>query len=104
NATINDLCASVQQAIIDTLIKKTLKAAEKYQVQAVLLSGGVAANETLRKQLELAAKASPLDPKIFAPTKYLCTDNAAMIAAATFYNYQPIPWQDVTADPELYFE
>jgi len=45
-----------------------------------------------------------LTTKVFAPQKFLCTDNAAMIAAAAYFNYHPIPWQEVTADPELYFE
>lgn len=100
---INDICAGVQRAISSVLIKKTLKAAQEYKVKSILLSGGVAANQTLRNQFELDARRYPLDAKIFVPTKSLCTDNGAMIAAAAAYNFHPIPWQEITADPELYY-
>lgn len=96
NETIADIAASVQQAIIDVLISKTLRAAQKYQARSILLSGGVAANQKLRDEFELNAK-------IFAPQKSLCTDNAAMIAAAAFFNYTPSSWKKTTANPELYF-
>lgn len=99
-----DICRGTQDAISDVLVKKTLKAATEYNIKTILLSGGVAANETLRKQLELTARRSLLDAKIFAPQKSLCTDNAAMIAAAAAYNFHPVPWQEITANPELYFD
>jgi N6-L-threonylcarbamoyladenine synthase len=41
--------------------------------------------------------------KIFVPQKSLCTDNGAMIAAAAAFNFQPVPWQKITANPGLYF-
>lgn len=103
NVTISDLSASLQQAIIDVLVTKTLKAAEKYSVKSILLSGGVAANQKLREEFELNAKRYLLDAKFFAPAKNLCTDNAAMIASAAFFNFKPIPWRKIVADPELYF-
>lgn len=103
NSTISDLAASAQAAIIDVLIKKTLRAAEKYQVKSILLSGGVAANELLRHTMEQKTKDQGLTAAIFAPQKSLCTDNGAMIAAAALYNYHPVPWQEVTVDPELYY-
>lgn len=95
--TIADLAASVQQAVIDVLVTKTIRATEKFNARSIVLSGGVAANQALRDQFELNAA-------IFAPQKFLCTDNAAMIAAAAFYNYKEIPWQKIRADPELYFD
>lgn len=104
NETIADLSACVQQAIIDVLITKTLKAAQKYKVKSILLGGGVAANQKLRNELKLNAKRYTLNAKIFAPEKKLCTDNAAMIAVAASFNYKPVPWQKLTANPELYFE
>lgn len=97
-----DLSASTQQAIIDVLIKKTLKAAEKYQVKSILLSGGVAANQTLKKQFKV--QSAKFKVELFVPDKQLCTDNAAMIASAAFFNYKEIPWEKVTANPELYFD
>ena len=102
--TISDLCASVQKAIIDVLVKKTVQAAQKYKVKSVLLGGGVAANHKLRTELESSIIHSKSSMKLFAPAKSLCTDNAAMIAAAAFFNYKPTSWQKITANPELYFD
>lgn len=102
--TINNLCASVQQAITDVLIKKTIKAAQKYNVKSILLCGGVAANQALKKAFELNARRHNLNAEIFVPQKSLCTDNAAMIASAAFYNYKEVSVFEVTANPELYFD
>ena len=101
--TIADICASTQQAIIDVLIKKTLNAAKKFKVKSILLGGGVAANQKLRNQFELDARRYTLDAKLFFPEKSLCTDNAAMIGAAAFFNYKEVAWQKLKANPELYF-
>ncbi len=103
NTAIYDLCASVQQAIIDVLVAKTLKAAKEFKVKSILLGGGVAANEKLREQLKFKVLSPKSKVKLFAPAKSLCTDNAAMIAAAAFFSYKEVPWQKVTADPELHF-
>ncbi len=97
-----DLSASIQQAIVDVLVAKTIKAAQKYKVKSILLGGGVAANDLLRQQLEV--RSQQLVVKFFAPAKNLCTDNAAMIASAAFFNYKLIPWQKITANPQLYFD
>ncbi|HSA84427.1 MAG TPA: tRNA (adenosine(37)-N6)-threonylcarbamoyltransferase complex transferase subunit TsaD [Patescibacteria group bacterium] len=99
---INDICAGVQHAITDVLVKKTLKAVQEYKVKSLLLSGGVAANQTLRDEFQVSS--SKFQVKFFAPAKNLCTDNGAMIAAAAAYNYHPVPWKEITADPELYFD
>ncbi|MBI4078978.1 MAG: tRNA (adenosine(37)-N6)-threonylcarbamoyltransferase complex transferase subunit TsaD [Candidatus Levybacteria bacterium] len=104
NVTIADISASVQQAIIDVLVKKTLNAAQKYNAKSILLGGGVAANEALRNQFELTAKRYTINAEIFVPQKFLCTDNGAMIATAAFFNYNPVNWQNITANPELYFD
>jgi N6-L-threonylcarbamoyladenine synthase len=95
-----DISASVQQAIVDTLVAKTVNAAKKYNVKSILLSGGVGANDLLRK--ELARKSEP-KVKFFAPPKNLCTDNAAMIAAAAYFYYKPVPWQKIYTNPNLHF-
>ncbi|HVA96552.1 MAG TPA: tRNA (adenosine(37)-N6)-threonylcarbamoyltransferase complex transferase subunit TsaD [Candidatus Acidoferrales bacterium] len=102
--TIKDLARATQDAIIEVLVKKTLRAAKEHNVKSILLSGGVAANQTLREQFKRDARRSMLDAEIFAPQKSLCTDNAAMIASAAYFNFNPVPWNEVTADPELYFE
>ncbi|MBI2074866.1 MAG: tRNA (adenosine(37)-N6)-threonylcarbamoyltransferase complex transferase subunit TsaD [Candidatus Levybacteria bacterium] len=104
NETIANIAASVQQAIIDVLVVKTLKAAEQYKVKSILLSGGVAANQTLRDRFELDARRYLLNAKFFFPEKWLCTDNGAMIASAAFFNYKEVPWTKLSANPELYFD
>lgn len=96
---INDICASTQAAVIDVLITKTLKAIKIFKVKSVLIGGGVAANQKLRD--ELSAK-SPVE--LFIPEKFLCTDNAAMIAAAACFYSESQPWQKTEAMPELYFD
>lgn len=103
NETINDISASVQNAIIDVLVKKTLKAAEKYNAKSILLGGGVAANQTLRNELQSSIINHKSSIKLFAPAKSLCTDNAAMIGAAAFFNNQQTDWKKVDANPSLYF-
>lgn len=102
NHLISDMSFAVQKTIIDVLISKTFKAAKQYRVKTVLVSGGVAANQYLRDRFEQKAKESGFSLSI--PEKSLCTDNAAMIGAAAFYNYSPIDWKKVIADPELYFD
>jgi len=84
---INDMAASFQQAAIDVLIKKTIKAAKEYKVKTVILSGGVAANPELRKQIEKSVK--ELNIKFQMPDIKLCTDNGAMTALAAVYKKQP---------------
>lgn len=102
--TINNICASTQKAIVDVLVAKTIKAAQKYEAKSILLGGGVAANQKLRDEFQLNAKRYELNAKFFAPQKSLCTDNAAMIASAAFFNYKPVPWKEIAANPELYFD
>ena len=99
---IADICASTQKAIIDTLLAKTIKAAKEYKTKSILLGGGVAANQMLKNNLILVAS-SISNVKVFVPQKSLCTDNAAMIAAAGFFNYQNLTWKNIEANPELYF-
>jgi len=101
---IADISASVQQAIIDVLLAKTLKAAQKYKVKSILLGGGVAANQKLRDEFQLKIENFKLKIPLSVPPKHLCTDNAAMIATAAFFNYKDVPWQEIKADPELYFD
>ncbi len=101
---IADICACTQEAIIGVLVRKTLKAVKKYKVKSILLGGGVAANEKLREQFELEIRNLELEISLFVPEKSLCTDNGAMIAAAAFFNYEPVDWKKISANPELYFD
>ncbi|WP_336249417.1 tRNA (adenosine(37)-N6)-threonylcarbamoyltransferase complex transferase subunit TsaD [Stomatohabitans albus] len=75
-----DVAASFNQAIVDVLVHKTMKAADQFDVGTIALVGGVAANRPLRADLAAACAAS--DRKLLAPSPALCTDNGAMIAAA----------------------
>jgi N6-L-threonylcarbamoyladenine synthase len=75
-----DVCASVQAAIVDVLVRKTIDAAKKHDVDLVTVSGGVSCNQELRNQLREACKRHGLELKTAEPS--LCTDNAAMIAFA----------------------
>lgn len=75
-------CYYYQEAIIDVLISKTIKAALKYKAKSIMLSGGVSANLKLRKDLELRISQKLGDVKFFRPQLEYTTDNAAMIAAA----------------------
>lgn len=105
-AQVNNICRGLQDAIIDVLIKKTLQAAEEYNVKSVLLSGGVAANTTLREKFKeiLDTEYQILNTKLFVPTKSFCTDNAAMIGAAALFQDKKEKWEDIAANPELYFD
>lgn len=98
-----DMAASIQQAIVDVLVEKTVRAAKQYKVKTVLLAGGVAANKLLRKQL--ASKLSSYKAiKFFAPSPKFCTDNATFIASCAYFNFKPIPWQKIQANPSLSIE
>ncbi|MGD6850287.1 tRNA (adenosine(37)-N6)-threonylcarbamoyltransferase complex transferase subunit TsaD [Rossellomorea aquimaris] len=80
--TINpqDLAASFQASVIDVLVTKTVKAVKEYGVEQVLLAGGVAANKGLRAALQEVFE--EVEAELIIPPLSLCTDNAAMIAAA----------------------
>jgi N6-L-threonylcarbamoyladenine synthase len=74
---LQDLCASVQQAIVDVLVSKTIRAAERAGVQCVTVSGGVACNRSLRARLSAASQRKGFLLRMADPS--FCTDNAAMI-------------------------
>ncbi len=83
---VEDIAASFQQAVVKTLVKKTIKAALDKKVKNIVIAGGVAANSLLRKELKEAAKIENIS--VMYPSISLCTDNGAMIAAAAYYKYQ----------------
>ncbi|MBC1472864.1 tRNA (adenosine(37)-N6)-threonylcarbamoyltransferase complex transferase subunit TsaD [Listeria seeligeri] len=78
----NDLAASFQASVIDVLVTKTIRAAKKYEVNQLLLAGGVAANQGLRARLIQEVEMELPDTELIIPPLSLCGDNAAMIAAA----------------------
>ena len=82
---LSDLAASIQQAIIDPLIKKSIAWSREHGVKDILLAGGVAANSALREQL--ANQAAKYGIRLHHPSPSLCMDNAAMVAAAAIPKY-----------------
>ena len=80
-----DIAASFQQAAVDALIAKTIRAAKEYKVKTIMLAGGVAANEELRKQFGEVIKKELPDTLYKIPHTSLATDNAAMIATAAYF-------------------
>lgn len=98
-----DLSASVQQAIVDVLVAKTVTAAKKYKVKGVLLVGGVSANTLLRETLG-AALTEQLKGVAYLPSdRAYITDNAAMIAAAGYWRLlkgERHDWKKMDAKPE----
>ncbi len=83
---IQKMAAEVQEAIIDVLIYKTIKAVKDYRAKSIILGGGVAANTKLRKQFQSAINNQKLAINFLVPPKNLCTDNAAMIATAAYFH------------------
>jgi N6-L-threonylcarbamoyladenine synthase len=81
--SVADAAASFQLAIVEVLVAKTIEAAKKLNVEQILLSGGVAANNMLSQHF---LTASPIP--VFIPPPHLCTDNAAMVAACGYYHFQ----------------
>src|SRR5699024_10400720 len=80
------IAASFQASVVEVLVEKTYKAAQEYNVKDVIVAGGVAANNGLRSSLEERFKNS--EQKLHIPPLHLCTDNAAMIAAAGSISYE----------------
>lgn len=84
----NAICLEFENAAIEVLVKKTLKAAKKHHPATILLAGGVAANQYLRVSLESAIHTELKNTLFIKPDLEFCGDNAAMIAVAAFYRYQ----------------
>jgi len=99
NPNKTDVAASFQEAAVDVLTAKTIKAAKEYRAKSVMLSGGVAANNYLTKNLKL--KTEGLGLNFFAPAKEFVTDNAAMIAASAYIDYLNKKSYRLIAQPNL---
>jgi N6-L-threonylcarbamoyladenine synthase len=81
-----DIAASFQEAAVVVLVEKTIRAAVERNITDITISGGVAANSRLRTLLR--ERLDRLNRRLFFPSPQLCTDNAAMIAAAGYYRYR----------------
>ena len=101
NINIDDLCASFEEAVTDVLVENVLKAVDEIKVSKIAIAGGVSANSYLRERMEKIGAMHNL--KVYYPELVLCTDNAAMIASAGYYNYmagERSGW-DLNAVPNL---
>jgi len=97
---VGAMAQEIQQSIIDVLIEKTIKATKGFKAKTILLGGGVICNKELRRQFKKAP--ALLKTEMLMPACGLCTDNAAMIAAAAFFHKQEkIPWQKARAEANL---
>lgn len=92
-----DLAASTEQAIVDVLVAKSVKALQASGLKRLVVAGGVGANERLRAQLD--AKVKALGARVFYPPPALCTDNGAMIALAAALRWQQGLLGPASAEP-----
>jgi N6-L-threonylcarbamoyladenine synthase len=98
NSQVSDVSASVQEAIVDVLVEKTVKAAENYTVKSIVLGGGVTANQRLREKMN-----SNFHGEVYFSSPKLSLDNGAMIASAAYFNFKPVAWRELLADAALLF-
>lgn len=97
-----DLCAAIEKTIITSLVQKTVIALKQVQVKQLIVAGGVAASQRLSEELGKALKQENLArAQLFIPPAGLCTDNAAMIASAAFFEEKTISPLKLQADPNL---
>lgn len=98
---IEDVAASFQQAVLDVLVEKTFRLAKERGSEKIVFAGGVAANSGLRQMMEDRGRQEKIE--IFYPSINLCTDNAAMIGSAAYYNYihGHKSGLDLTVEPNL---
>ena len=81
-----DIAASFQKAVVDTLTEKAVKAAKEYKMDKVAIAGGVASNGSLREAMKCACEKEGI--LFYYPSPIFCTDNAAMIGVAAYYEYK----------------
>ena len=82
----NDVAASFQKAVVEVLVGHAIRACKEYKINSLAIAGGVASNTALRELMEKECKANNIS--FYKPSPVLCTDNAAMIGAAAYYEYK----------------
>jgi len=98
-----EVCAAFEDAVVDVLVTKTMRAVDKHKPKAVILAGGVAANRRLREVLQLAIETKK-SVKFLVPPMNLCGDNAAMIGLAAYYHIlrgDTSNWKNIEVDSNL---
>lgn len=100
-----EICREFQQAAIDVLVKKTIRAGAEYRAKTIILGGGVAANRELRRQMAKAVSGLKNEPIFLSPEIKFSGDNAAMIAVAAYFraskNKKIGDGQNIVADSNL---
>lgn len=91
---VNDLVASFQRAVVEVLVEHTIEVAKDYNIKNVAMAGGVASNTALRSLME--EKCSEEGLKLHFPSPIFCTDNAAMIGVAAYFEYLNENFKDLT--------
>jgi len=97
---IADIAASFQKAVVDVLVKKTRRGAEKIRAKTVLLGGGVAANTALRNALQQMCDSLTPPLKLLVADKRYCTDNAVMVASLAYHKYKAKLFADLSLEPK----
>lgn len=107
NYKIAAVAAEFQQAVVDVLIAKTVKATRKYRVRTVMIGGGVASNQLLRQEMKKRISPRELSNSLFlVPDPSLCTDNAVAVGICAYYKYHLQPetindFKKINIDPEM---
>ena len=96
-----DIAASFQQAVADVLVGNAMQALKDHSMDKLALAGGVASNKTLRAAFQTECDKNGI--KLYCPDPILCTDNAAMIGSAAYYEYKKgnLSGWDLNAVPNL---
>lgn len=94
NVSNTDIAASFQEAVVDVLCSKTIKAAQQVKAKGIVLGGGVSANSSLRAQM--TQRGAEAGFKVALPSRAMCTDNAAMIASAAWHRLKSDGPMDLT--------
>lgn len=101
NFDVSHISSEIQEAIVDSLINKSIKAIKMFNPRSFLLSGGVSANERLREKFEYEISNNFSNLELFVPPIPLCTDNASYIAQAAYYHRKIVSFQKIAPNTEL---